>query len=169
MSRQKKSIDSVEEPKTEVTFSEEHRADLSEVKIQKTKKEMSKELLDKFIKEETQLVKGKFRNFEVPGGSQRVIVKKYADVPMFDKVMEDGKVYEIPLYVARHLNGVDATAKKVNGKINTCSFPVHGFKWDGDKGAPKNVEEAGIPVPIIAPAKWTRRYGFESLEFDMEL
>ncbi len=135
----------------------------------KTKKQMSSDLLKKFIDEETVLVKGKFRNVEVPGGSQRIQIKKYPGVPMFDKVMEDGHIYEIPLYVARHLNGVDVTARQVNGKIHTCEYPTHGFKWEDGKTMPTCMEDRGIPVPIIAPTKWNRRYAFESLEFDLAM
>lgn len=167
MSRQKKEVTSVEE-KPSITFSDVSEVDKGEVKIQKSRKEQTREILKKFAEEETKLVKGKFRNYETPGGAQRVLVKKYGDVPMFDKVMEDEHIYEIPLYVARHLNGVDVTAKKVNGKINTCAYPVHGFKWE-NREPPQGREMGNTVVPLIVPSKWTRRYGFESLEFDVEL
>lgn len=167
MPRQKKEVNtegttSVQEPINESSEI------LSDVKIQKSTKELSKELLKKFIEEEIKLVKGKFRCYEVPGSSQRIIVKKYPGIPVFDKVMQDDCIYEIPLYVARHLNGIDVTAKKVDGKIHTCSFATHGFKWENGKEVPRNTEDGGFPVPIIQPQKWTRRYGFESLEFGME-
>jgi hypothetical protein len=127
----------------------------------------NKDLLKKFISEETKLVKGKFRNLETPGASQKITVRKYPPpVPMFEMVMEDGKQYEIPLYVARFINGVDATAEGNGKKIHTCAFPTHGFKFDNSGNIPRSQEDAGIPVPIIAPAKWNRRYSFESLEFD---
>lgn len=168
MSRPKKNITTDELKEIPIVFSDKVDEDRGDIKIQKTRKEQSKELLKKFVSEETKVVKGKFRNFEVPGGSQRIIVKKYADVPLFDKVMEDGGIYEIPLYVAKHLNGVDATAKQINGKINTCAYPTHGFKY-ADGRIPESREEGGMIVPLIVPAKWTRRYGFESLEFDTEL
>jgi hypothetical protein len=177
MSRQKKKNTLVEEPvkeenkvqesKLEKVKEPEVEIDLSNIKVKKTKKEESDEFLDKFIKEETKLVKGKFRNFEIPGASQRIFYKKYPHpVPVFDKVMHDGEIYEIPLYVARHLNGIDVTAKGINGKINSCAYPTHGFKMDPSKGIPESREEGGIIMPSSVPTKWTRRYGFESLEFN---
>ncbi len=151
----------------EESYSEKAQEDVKFV-VQEESRETSKEKLKKFIEEETKLVKGKFVNFECPGGSQKIIVKKYKEVPAFEQFMEDGKTYEIPLYVARHLNGVDATAKKVSGQIHTCSYPVNAFKYvDGQ--APASREDAGRIVPLIVPSKWTRRFGFESLEFDAKM
>lgn len=132
-------------------------------------KDESKRLLKQFIEEETKIVKGKFRNFETPGTNARIQVKKYAEVPMFDKIMEDGWTYEVPLYVARHLNGTDVTASRIGHKIHTCEQVTHGFKFGGsvDQLPQSQLDGAGIPVPIIQPMSWTRRYGFESLQFDI--
>jgi hypothetical protein len=131
------------------------------------KNHQSKALLNKFIEEETKLVKGVFRNFETPGGSSRIQVRKYPGIPMFDMVMEDGKTYEVPLYIARHLNGTDVTAEKAGKRIHTCAYPTHGFKMDSSGTLPMSEGgDAGVPVPIVAPVKWTRRYAFESLAFD---
>ena len=83
--------------------------------------------------------------------------------------MVDNEMYEVPLYVARHLNGIDASAGGGTTKINTCSWPTHGFKWDSDKAMPASREgDAGIPVPLIGISKWNRRFGFESTVFDPE-
>jgi hypothetical protein len=84
--------------------------------------------------------------------------------------MQDGMEYEIPLYVARHLNGIDVTAAAVGGRINTCAYPVHGFQMKGGELAPSVLgsvgkEAVGIPVPIVGVNKWKRRFGFQSLEF----
>jgi hypothetical protein len=139
--------------------------------IPKSRKELAKEALNKFIEEETKLVKGRFRCFETPGASQKIQVLKYPGIPMFSKVMMDGEMYEIPLYVARFLNGIDVTATAIGGKVNTCSYPIHGFKSIGNE-LPASYEgsgpngEGGIPVPMIGVVKRVRRYGFESLEFD---
>jgi hypothetical protein len=139
----------------------------SEETEKSTRHSQTKAILNKFIEEETKVVKGKFRNFETPGAGTRIMVRKYPGIPMFDKVMMDGASYEIPLYVARHLNGTDVTATKANRKLNTCAFPTHGFMYDNSGKMPGSADgDNGIPVPIIAPAKWTRRYAFESLEFD---
>lgn len=128
--------------------------------------------LKALIEEETQLVRGRFRCFETPGGSLRVQVRKYKGIPMFDKTMIDGEMYEVPLYVARHLNGIDKVAGALNGKIGSCSYPVHGFRHSGGEVLPSSAMgagpngEGGIPVPIVGIAKRVRRFGFESLEFD---
>ena len=62
------------------------------------------------------------------------------------------------------------TAQHINGKVNSCSYPIHAFTFQGNQ-MPQSVEgsgpngEAGVPVPLIGVAKRVRRYGFESLEF----
>jgi len=127
----------------------------------------AKDRIKKLQEEETKTVKGRFRCFETPGGSLRVQIKKYKDVPMFDKTMLDNEVYEVPLYVARHLNGVDHLAKNINGKINSCAYPVHSHLMIGNEWSPSKLDDMGQPVPQIGVAKWVRRYGFESLQFDV--
>lgn len=131
-----------------------------------TSKEIAQAKLLKIIEEEKKLVKGRFRNYETPGAGARIIVKKYHEkyMPIFDKSMKDNEVYEIPLYVARHLNGTDVCAEAVNGKINSCSYIVHGFSVNPDGTMRSSGNDSGIPVPIITD-KYKRRYGFESLEF----
>lgn len=136
-----------------------------------SKKLDAQERLAKLVKEETRLVKGRFRCFETPGSRTTITCKKYKDVPMFKKEMVDGEIYEIPLYVARFLNGQDAVARDRNGDTGTCSYPVHGFKWNPGDPMPQSAlgmgsnGELGIPVPLVGVAKRVRRYGFESLEF----
>jgi len=125
--------------------------------------------LQKFIDEETVLVKGRFKMYESPGASVKIIVKKYPGIPQFEKLMYDGEMYEIPLYVARHLNGIDITAGAVGGKIGTCSYAIHGFQTPEKGGVmPCHLNEAGVPIPVVGVAKRVRRYGFESLQFDVE-
>jgi hypothetical protein len=90
---------------------------------------------------------------------------------MFDKWMWDGEAYEVPLYVARHLNGIDATATHINGKVNTCSYPVHGFLSVDNQlvqGQDSVTQDGASVVPREHIAKRIRRYGFESLEFSVE-
>lgn len=129
------------------------------------------EKLQRFIEEETKTVKGRFRCFDNPGSSVRIQVRKYKGVPMFDKTMIDEGTYDVPLYVARHLNGIDATATHINGKVNTCSYPIHGFKSEGNH-LPPSQEVHGPEGSMLAPVdnivKRVRRYGFESLEFSVE-
>ena len=135
-------------------------------------KELAKERLRKFIEEERRLVKGIFQCFESPGSTQKIVVRKYSGIPMFEKTMTDGEIYEIPLYVARHLNGVDVTAGALselaekNINIGTCSYPVNGFKWNPGAPAPSSaLGDGGVPVPIVGVVKRVKRYGFQSMEF----
>ena len=140
--------------------------------ISKSTKEAAKERLEQFKNEESRLVKGIFQCFETPGASVKIFVKKYAGIQPFEKVMTDGYEYEVPLYVARHLNGIDATAGAMaapelrNPRIGTCSYPIHGFKMpDTGRLTGSNIDGAGIPVPIVGIVKRFKRYGFQSLEF----
>ena len=129
-------------------------------------KEMNPEL-KKFIEEETRIVKGRFKNYETPGGNLPFTAGKYPGQPLFKANFIDGETYEVPLWVARHLNGTDVTAKALNGKIGSCSYPIHGFRWDPGKPVPESgVDAVGTPVPLIGVAKRKQRFGFESLEFD---
>ena len=134
-----------------------------------TPKEIGRAKLDKIIEEEgKKYVKGRFRNYETPGAAAEIQIRKFPEdrVPMFKKRMNDNEVYEIPLYVARHLNGTDRCAEAIGGKIYSCSYLVHGFNANPD-GSFANTQEDdhGIPVPILTN-KYKKRYGFESLEFD---
>jgi hypothetical protein len=154
--------------------------------VTKTDKEKAKEKLRELMQEESKLVKGIFQCFETPGSTVKITVKKYpgidkGGVPHFDKTMTDGMIYEVPLYVARHLNGTDITAGAMgppelrNSNIGSCSYPVHGFLWN--KGAPAPQSAMGLasdgsrggmvemPVPIVGVSRRVKRFGFQSLEF----
>ncbi len=125
--------------------------------------------LKKLIKEETKIVKGRFKNYETPGGELPFKSGKYPGQPIFSQTFQDGGVYEVPLWVARHFNGKDVTARERNGDIGSCSYVVHGFKWDAGKPAPESqIGEGGIPIANTSTEKRIRRYGFESLEFNSE-
>lgn len=137
-----------------------------------SKKEYKIEQEDKIRKiaeEEKRLVKGRFRNYETPGTAAYIYVKKFHEkyAKPFEQTLLDNEMYEIPLYVARFLNGVDVTAKEANCKINTCAKLIHGFQQASSGDFPLSKTD-GIPVPIIT-GKYSRRYGFESLEFDIGL
>ena len=143
--------------------------------ITKTKKELAQEKLLQLIKEETRMVKGMFQCFETPGATIKIDIRKFPEkqpygVPAFSKTMTDGYTYEVPLYVARHLNGIDATAGACsdhpNPNIGTCSYPVHGFLWQQGQPMPNAGQDVkGVPVPLIGIAKRVKRFGFQSMEF----
>jgi len=114
---------------------------------------LSDELLN-FMKEECKPVKGIFKNYECPGGAVKIVQSKYPNQPVFEMLMIDGHEYEVPLWVARWLNGIDATAKNLNGKVGSCSYPKHEYAL---------VNDNAIPIEMIG--KRVQRYGFQSLEF----
>ncbi len=125
-------------------------------------------------KKELKMVKGRFRLYEQgrQGGSEKVTWRKYPPeiCPMFSKAMQDGEVYEIPLYAARFINGFDSCAKKLNGNIHCCSHAKHGFKMSAQNDLAPSVDGmtesgGGIPVPISGITSYEKRMGFESLEF----
>lgn len=125
--------------------------------------------LRKFAEEEKRLVKGRFRNYETPGGTATISIKKYHEkyMPPFVKTMMDNEMYEIPLYAARFLNGIDVIANAADCKINTCAHLVHSYAPNSDGSFKKSENDGGgITVPIVT-GKYCRRYGFESLEFNL--
>lgn len=138
--------------------------------ISKTKKEQAKDMIKALIVDESRLVKGVFQCFETPGASVKISYQKYPGIPMFDRVMTDGETYEIPLYVARHLNGIDISAGALgdpatrNPNIGSCSYPVHGYKMQNPAQLP-GMMDIGVSVPIVGIAKRVKRYGFLNTEF----
>lgn len=142
--------------------------------ISKPRSEQAKDKLLQMIKEETKMVKGIFQCFETPGATVKITLRKYPEkygVPVFDKTMTDGMIYDIPLYVARHLNGIDVTAGALgdnpNPNIGTCSYGVHGFSWKEGQPLPSaGLDSKGVPVPIVGITKRVKRFGFQSMEFN---
>lgn len=123
--------------------------------------------LKKLIEEEYKMVKGRFKNYETSGGNLSLRAGKYPGKPIFSQTFQDGETYTVPLWVARHLNGIDASATYIDGKVGSCSYPIHGFKWEAGQESPESqIGPHGEPVPITRVAKRTQRYGFESLEFN---
>lgn len=141
--------------------------------IQKPKSEQVKEKLLQLIKEETRMVKGIFQCFETPGATVKITCRKYPEkygVEVFDKTMTDGFTYEIPLYVARHLNGIDASAgvlsNNPNPNIGSCSYGIHGFTWKPGEAAPSaTTDHKGVIVPFTSVVRRVKRFGFQSMEF----
>ena len=119
-----------------------------EVTVTLSKKEEGKKRLEKLKTEEMRIVKGRFLFHECPGGSIQVVCKKFKD-HLFDKVMIDNEEYEIPLYVARWLNGIDRSAEDLNGIINSCSYPVHAYA------------QTPQGIPRIDVGQWRRRMSFQ--------
>lgn len=122
--------------------------------VLKDPKKSGKERLEKIMQEESRVVKGVFKCYECPGASTTFSVKKYPNQPTKTYTFQDGKEYEVPLWVARHLNGIDATAGELQGRTHSCGVPVHTYHIDPATGM------ASIEVGTVR-----RRYGFQSLDF----
>jgi len=127
---------------------------MTEVTINKDRKTAGKERLHKIMAEESRLVRGVFKCYECPGASAKISVRKYPDQHTSTFTFLDGQEYEIPLWVARHLNGIDATAGELKGKIHSCAVPIHHFQIDPRTGL------SSIEVGTVR-----RRYGFQSMDF----
>lgn len=84
---------------------------VKEVRTDETKKK-NEELRIKQFKEDSKLVKGIFKNLEVKGGDLEFAYRKYKEDPIRIYHFEDGKEYEIPMGVAKHIN-------------NSTKVPIH--------------------------------------------
>ncbi|MBE3085567.1 MAG: hypothetical protein IMZ64_05045 [Bacteroidetes bacterium] len=129
-----------------------------------SEKESAKQKLQQFVDEEGfKMVRGRFRILDCPDGTpDKIIVRKYKNVPVFTKTMISGGTYEIPLYVARHLQGYDVTATHIGGEIHSCAYAVHGYINKSEAGLP----EHNLDQRFTEPKTYVRRYAFESLEFE---
>ncbi|KKN33423.1 hypothetical protein LCGC14_0803900 [marine sediment metagenome] len=114
----------------------------------------SRERLKKLMEEESRTVKGVFRFHECPGGVTTIPMKKYPGQQRVDYVFKDGEDYTVPLWVARWLNGYDACAQALNGKINSCGYPIH-----------ENTVDRVSGKPHTQVGSYRRRMAFESTEF----
>ncbi len=133
-------------------------------KMREQKKSAPREIknpkLLEFMKQECVPVKGIFKNYECADATAHIIQSKYPrhpelnPTPMFNQVLQDGQEYEVPLWVARWLNGTDITATARDGKIGSCSYPKYEYNLP---------EGSANLVPIAGAGK--QRYGFQSLEF----
>jgi len=85
-------------------------------------------------------VKGIFRFYECPGAQLSFNYKAYKEDDVETFTLVDGKVYTIPLGVAKHLNK------------NGC-YPIHSYLKD---------EEGRFTMKV---GQKVRRFGFQSLEF----
>lgn len=117
-------------------------------------KKAAKERLQKLMQEECRTVKGVFKSYECPGASTTMSMRKYPNQSTKTYTFQDGKEYDVPLWVARHLNGIDAVAGEIKGRVNSCAYPVHHYQIDAKTGM------SSVEVGTVR-----RRYGFQSLDF----
>ncbi len=97
------------------------------------------ERLEKLRLEESKLVKGVFQDNELKGGKITFPFKKYKEDPIVQYTFEDGKEYEVPLAVVRHLN-------------RDCAYETHHHLLDAN----------GLPMK---GSKKTHRFSFKNAEF----
>jgi len=101
----------------------------------KTKKDL------KYMRDrDSEMVRGIFRFFEVPGGNLSFSFRKYKEDEIQTYTLDDGCIYTIPRGVASHLS-------------NNCWYPEHAYKMDKDG------------KPTIQVTKKKRRCSFEPLDF----
>lgn len=145
--------------KTKLNVADSVTPNVEMAPVSTDRKALGKQKLEKFMKEELKNVKGIFQFFEAPGQSATITVRKYPG-HFFSKSMQDGQEYEIPLYVARFLNGIDVTAEGINGKLNTCGYTIKQYQTEHGKSS--ILDSQGNP---ILGEKIKRRFGFQSMEF----
>lgn len=104
------------------------------------KKKISREQMEKLKELGHKPVKGIFRCHEVPGGSLKFSFKAFPGDPVETYNLEDGKIYTLPLMVAKHIN-------------TNCGYDIHQFVMDADG------------TPIVSKGRRQQRYRFESLDF----
>ena len=111
-------------------------------KSKRTEEEKKKasEQIEKARKEDAQLVKGVFKNLECPGGDLQFAYHAYKGEPTRVYHMIDGKEYEIPLGVAKHIN-------------RQCKYKKSKYLVDKDGNR------------MIADDKPVERYQFVSTDF----
>jgi len=93
------------------------------------------EKLEKARKEDEKLVTGIFENVEAPGAEVTFSYRAYKEHPIRTFTLEDGKSYEIPIGVARHINRqcryqraanlIDKEGKPMVG----CGEPIKRYKF----------------------------------------
>lgn len=126
-------------------------------------------VINRLVKRGKQLVKGRFRYHEVPGGTTVVDCSKHPELGDFKMSMTDGQIYEIPLWVAQYLNGIDEWAGAVHGNGNaethSCATPKHGFRFQDRP--PECVQVGSQILPIVSVVGWDQRMSFEPLDFSI--
>jgi len=114
--------------------------------------------IEQLRKKDAQIVKGRFNNLEIPGGTLRFVYRKYEGDPVIKYELKDGEIYSIPVGVARHLNndvgryehsdllGADGkSSTTIRRRIRRCSFENLEFMDIEDIGATQIEEVTVLP------------------------
>ena len=118
--------------------------------------EVKKPTREEQRKKDREMVQGIFRFYEVPGGLMSFSFKAHKGDPVERFDLQDGRVYTVPLGVAKHLNknGWYPEYSYMAGEDNLKM----GYAPDGYKVDPRT-------APLMRITKKVRRFGFQSLEF----
>lgn len=92
------------------------------------------------------MVRGIFKNFELPGAPLTFMFCKYKGDPIKKYTLRDGETAEIPYMVVRHIN-------------DNCRYPQYAFT---EQNQSLETWEAGMRKV----SKWIQRYGFYSTDFE---
>jgi len=109
-------------------------------KLTEKERKDAKDLLEKARSEDSRLVKGVFKNLECPGGDLQFAYGYYKEEGTSVYHFLDGKEYEIPLGVAKHIN-------------RQCKYKKSRHLIDKDGN------------PMIGAGKPVERYQFVSTDF----
>lgn len=118
---------------------------------------LSREELKKKIRymrdKDRQQVRGIFRFHEVPGGVARFCTKFYKEDPVEWWELQDNKIYELPLGVAKHLN-------------KNCWHPEYEYvKSEGFNTAIRPGGHSVMGNEMMRVKSKVHRMSFQSLEF----
>jgi hypothetical protein len=102
----------VTKPIAQIPVPQINPAQLAEPVRQLSSQEYADQQWEALKKEEITMVKGRFINLEMRGGSGYVCAAKFKGEEPFMMTMEDDEIYEIPLYAARYIN-------------QYCSYPTY--------------------------------------------
>jgi len=97
------------------------------------------EKLEAMRKEDAKIVKGKFNCHSPKGGSIKFPYRKYKGDPIVNYSLEDGKIYDLPLGVVKHLNN--------------CGVEINAHLLDATGN------------PIVGIGKKDYRFSFQGLDF----
>ena len=111
-----------------------------ELMVLKDPKKTKEDRLEKEWKENSRKVRGIFRCLEAPGNSLNFSFKAYPKDQLTRYSLQDGREYELPLAVIKHIN-------------TNCSYPVNEWAQDAN----------GNKLPIIG--RRIQRFQFQPLEY----
>jgi hypothetical protein len=73
-------------------------------KLSEEGRKKASEALEQARKKDEKMVKGIFKNLEAPGAEAMFSYRAYKEHPIRTYTLEDGKTYDLPLGVAKHIN-----------------------------------------------------------------